>query len=145
MDRRWQKDGRGRYETLEGSLSFISRLPPLDSDLCLASSADIYAVYSNLHSKGREVEIKSHDGCFWFLLTMSSSSKPSTDSGPLMDIVVPVSSKHTGLTMGMIQRIVRAKPSSRDDLLLAAVDSDGSVSLLRVFDGIMPPPTGTDD
>jgi hypothetical protein len=136
MDRRWQKEGRGQYGTLEGCSSFISRLLPLESSLQLASSSDVYAVYSNLHSKGRQVEVKSHEssnGSFWFLLASSSSAA--------LDVVVPVSSKHTGMTVEMMQRIVKAKPSSRNDILLAPVDDDGSVSLLRVFDGLMPPPS----
>jgi hypothetical protein len=144
MDRRWQKEGRGRYETLEGCSSFISHLPPLaiESNLQLANSSDVYAVYSNLHSKGRQVEVKSHEGSFWFLLASSSSAaKPNSNSSPLMDVVVPVSSKHTGMTVEMMQKIVKAKPSSRNDILLAPVDDDGSVSLLRVFDGLVPPPS----
>ena len=152
MDRRWQKEGRGKYETLESSASLISRLPPLepDSSINLASSADVYAVYSNLHSKGREVEIKSHDGCFWFLLASSSLTQKLEKSDPdpyeassQMDIVVPVSSKK-GFTIGTMQRLLQALVGGEErprDILLAPVDDDGSVSLLRVHKGLVAPPS----
>ena len=60
MDRRWQKGGKGRYETLESIGSLTARVPILSNSLKLCDTADFYATYSNLHSKGRRVEVATN-------------------------------------------------------------------------------------
>ena len=60
--------------------------------------------------------------------------------GRRVEPVIPVSSKHTALTMELIQRLFDLGGGLvARHLLLAIVDDDGSVSLLRFFNYIQPP------
>ena len=70
-----------------------------------------------------------------------SSTLWSKDGKRRMEAVVPVSSKHTGLTMGLIRQLfdLGGGRGTVRHLLLAIADDDGSVSLLRVFDYVQPP------
>lgn len=84
MNRRWQKDGKGRYETLQ-SIGFLSaQIPKLDNDksLHLCDNADIYATYSVLHSKGRRVSVATNHqvGFHYFMAEPAVSTVPSKDS-----------------------------------------------------------------
>lgn len=84
MNRRWQKEGRGRYETLDSIGSLSARLPELVNSISLCDRADLYAVYSALHSKGRRIEVATNQaGGFHYYLAETSEPKAS-------------SSKHTG-------------------------------------------------
>ena len=63
--------------------------------------------------------------------------------GKRLEPVIPVSSKHTGLTMDLIRKLFNLGGGLvARHILLAIVDDDGSVSLLRVFNYVQPPLEG---
>ncbi|GAX83834.1 hypothetical protein CEUSTIGMA_g11258.t1 [Chlamydomonas eustigma] len=193
MNRRWQKDGRGRYESLESYNSVVGTLPELSHNLGLCDQADYYATYSALHSKGKNIQTATNveAGFHYFLIEINeeSGSSPAfhkhetahleaeltsssaqiegmrlqcstgntseatesqspvlprpaftSTSGRRLEPVVPVSSKHTGLSLPLIQRLFNlGEGLVARHLLLAIADDDGSVSLLRVFNYAQPP------
>ena len=76
MNRRWQKEGRGRYETLDSIGSLSARLPELVNSISLCDKADLYAAYSALHSKGRRIEVATNqEGGFHYYMAETSESK----------------------------------------------------------------------
>ena len=83
MNRRWQKEGKGRYETLESIDSLSARFPALqDGGLNLCDEADLYATYSALHSKGRKVEVATNldTGFHYFLIEADSKTAAPSQS-----------------------------------------------------------------
>ena len=91
MDRRWQKGGKGRYETLESIGQLSARIPILENSLKLCDNADFYATYSNLHSKGRKVEVATNleQGFSFFLaepaVEPSKTSKKDAAKSKMID------------------------------------------------------------
>lgn len=87
MNRRWQKEGRGRYETLQLSYgAFISSLPSLPSSMNLCDSADLYATYSALHAKGRRAEVHaSMEQGFHYFMASTPASKGGAAAVPVRE------------------------------------------------------------
>lgn len=84
MNRRWQKDGTGRYETLKSLGWFTSQLPPLnpEKNLGLASVIDLYSVFSALHAKGRNPQPAANTAQgFYYLIADSPATKQVTEEG----------------------------------------------------------------
>ncbi|KAG1661090.1 hypothetical protein FOA52_012079 [Chlamydomonas sp. UWO 241] len=215
MDRRWQKEGAGRYATLQSFGTFCSSLPDLGTSVQeggpppLCDAADLYAVYSALHAKGRTVSARTCTpptgaSFIYFLADGDKASKAAAAAvasargdqavGTLtaeeeaaasgrQELVVPVSSKHTSLSLTLLHEILRPRvgsgtgssgvsatggaglasgpgehgrggsggagpgpglPSgcSPGATMLAIVDDDNSVSLLRCFNYVQPPLEG---
>eukprot|EP00798_Chlamydomonas_sp_ICE-L_P016051 gene16051-22188_t len=153
MNRRWQKDGAGRYETLESYETFLSKLPQLETEsrLGVCDVADVYAVYSVLHSKGRSPQVSANtkEG-FYYLLAEVAQPTSAENGAPFppemvdqlsrLEPVVPVSSKHTGLATEVLSLLFKlCGGEDVTHILLAIVDDDGSVSLMRMFSYIQPP------
>jgi hypothetical protein len=164
MHRRWQKDAASRLRSLEPLQAFAARLKPLSGEpLSTCDAADLYAVLSALHSKGRNPELRTNalPAFYYFLAdaaqpSTSPEQAAATQAGPggadqgcgaggapgsaRREPVVPVSSKHTCLTPELIMRFFQLEEHpNTSHILLAIVDDDGSVSLLRVFNYIQPP------
>lgn len=78
MNRRWQKDGVGRYETLPSLGWFTSQLPPLKGNLSdIASITDVYSVFSALHAKGRNPRPAANMELGFYYLTADMPVTPS--------------------------------------------------------------------
>lgn len=79
MNRRWQKDGQGRYESLQSYGTFIDKLPPLDRNLGIADTADLYATYSTLHAKKRNPRIAANTelGFYYFIADAADDAHAS--------------------------------------------------------------------
>jgi hypothetical protein len=86
MNRRWQKEGRGRYETLESYNRVVGTLPELVHNLGLCDLADYYATYSALHSKGKKIQPATNvdAGFHYFLIEIKEEQGGAS----------PVTSKH---------------------------------------------------
>lgn len=71
----------------------------------------------------------------------------ASSSPPLVDIVVPVSASYTNLTPEFLGTLLDLSPADPPCIVLALVDSDGTVVLNRLYRGIQAPAegfTGTD-
>ena len=58
MNRRWRHDAAAQHDTLQAVSAFTRALPPLTAPLGVADEADVYAVYSVLHSKSRHPQVR---------------------------------------------------------------------------------------
>ncbi|GIL49257.1 hypothetical protein Vafri_5385, partial [Volvox africanus] len=171
MFRRWQKEAVDKYRTLESYNTFLNRLTPLNSSdpLQACDSADLYSVLSVLHSKGRnpQLQVNTSPGFYYFLANavqpdeavaveenrmgsgadggaLSNLASAGTDS-VRREAVVPISSKNTEFTVGFMSKFFQLDAHCNvTHVLLAIVDDDGSVSLVRVFNYLQPPFEGPD-
>ncbi len=68
LNRRWQKEGAGRYESLPPLSWLLEQLPPLDNSAGMADIADVYSVLSVLHAKSRNPTPAAclHQGFYFF-------------------------------------------------------------------------------
>ncbi|PNH02622.1 hypothetical protein TSOC_011376 [Tetrabaena socialis] len=165
MFRRWQKDAVGKYRTLESFNTFLARLSPISGPAALGACdpADLYAVLSVLHSKGRNPQLQvNNDPGFYYFVT--DAAQPAECDGPApapsgrgdggacaaapgspnaslrREAVVPVSSKSLQLTTDTLNKFFQLEAHPHvSHILLATVDDDGSVSLVRVFNYVQPP------
>ncbi|GIL73835.1 hypothetical protein Vretifemale_3930 [Volvox reticuliferus] len=171
MFRRWQKEAVDKYRTLESFNTFLSRLMPLNSPdpLEACDAADLYSVLSVLHSKGRDpqLQVNISPGFYYFLANavqpdgtvagQENVTSAGVDGGALGNLasaatgyvrreaVVPISSKSTLITVSFMSKIFQLGAHSNvTHILLAIVDDDGSVSLVRVFNYLQPPFEGPD-
>ncbi|GLI61335.1 hypothetical protein VaNZ11_003696, partial [Volvox africanus] len=171
MFRRWQKEAVDKYRTLESFNTFLNRLTPLNSSdrLQACDAADLYSVLSVLHSKGRnpQLQVNTSPGFYYFLANAVQPDKAVavqengmgviSDSGAFSNLasagtdsvrreaVVPISSKNTQLTVSFMSKLFQLDAHSNvTHVLLAIVDDDGSVSLIRVFNYLQPPFEGPD-
>jgi hypothetical protein len=168
MFRRWQKEAVDKYRTLESFNTFLNRLTPLSGPDVLGTcdAGDLYSVLSALHSKDRhpQLQINTLPSFYYFLADaiqpvradagLPPGVEASMDHGgaataePVAtavdrvrrEAVVPISSKSMKLTTDMLSKFfqLEAHPNVTH-ILLAIVDDDGSVSLVRVFDYLQPP------
>ena len=60
----------------------------------------------------------------------------------IQDSVVPVSASYTSLTPAFLNSLLDVSPVSPPCVVLALVDSDGTVVLNRLYRGIHPPAEG---
>lgn len=75
------------------------------------------------------------------------SSDHASASTPALDIIVPVSASYTDLTPAFLSRLLDISSADPACIVLAIVDSDGTVVLNRLYRGIQAPAegfTGTD-
>ncbi|EFJ42286.1 hypothetical protein VOLCADRAFT_107332 [Volvox carteri f. nagariensis] len=161
MFRRWQKEATGKYRTLESFNTFLNRLSTnkFEEALNVCDAADLYSVLSVLHSKSRDPQLQANQspGFYYFLANAehpeeADDSRAVADGAAARDLrtvacgrvrreaVVPISSKSTKLTMGLLSKLFQldAHPNA-SHILLGIVDDDGSVSLVRVFNYLQPP------
>ncbi|GLC46159.1 hypothetical protein PLESTM_001833600 [Pleodorina starrii] len=163
MFRRWQKEAVDKFRTLESFNTFLSRLTPLNDAEALGAcdAADLYSVLSVLHSKGRnpQLQVNTKPGFYYFLADAvqpdgTDAIQPCGSNGGAApgdaasaaaecvrrEAVVPISSKTTKLTMKNLSKFFQLEAHSNvTHILLAIVDDDGSVSLVRVFNYLQPP------
>lgn len=155
MNRRWQKEATDTYRTLESFDTFLDKLTPLPScSLGISDASDVYATLSVLHSKGRNPQLHANqDPGFYYFLTDAErpagggggdQAEGGVGGGALtavrLEAVVPVGSKSRALTSDVLELLFRleAHPNTTH-ILLAIVDDDGSVSLMRMFNYVQPP------
>jgi hypothetical protein len=55
------------------------------------------------------------------------------------EIVIPISTAYQGLTPDTLHSLFAATPENQSHLILALVDSDGTVSTQRLFNHVQPP------
>ncbi|KAG2489372.1 hypothetical protein HYH03_012202 [Edaphochlamys debaryana] len=157
MNRRWQKDAVDKYRTLESFNTFLARLEPLDdtTSLPVCDPADLYSVLSVLHSKARnpQLQVNKSPGFYYFLADavqppggLASPAPAEHGGGQVGDdhvrreAVVPISSKSSELTVDTLAKCFQLEAHANvSHILLAIVDDDGSVSLVRVFNYVQPP------
>lgn len=81
MNRRWQKEGSGRYDSLPSIKWLLAQLPPLPGGgMGIADAADVYAVFSALHAKGRNPQPAScpHQGLHFLMADAPPAAVAST-------------------------------------------------------------------
>jgi hypothetical protein len=90
MNRRWQKEGVGRYDTLPSLSWLLQRLPPLPTNLGIADVADVYSVLSALHSKGRNPEPAAclHGGFYYVMADQPAAALAQTEDRRATDQAV---------------------------------------------------------
>lgn len=84
---------------------------------------------------------------FILLKLQEGSPKISSSSTPTLDIIVPVSASYAELTPAFLSSLLDVSPAEPPCIVLAIVDSDGTVVLNRLYRGIQAPAegfTGTD-
>ena len=83
MNRRWQKDGVGRYPSLPSLGWFISQLPPLEpsKNAGMASASDVYAAFSALHAKSRNPFPAANTELGFYYLIADAPPSPGTEVG----------------------------------------------------------------
>ncbi|KAL6757827.1 hypothetical protein V8C86DRAFT_2613935 [Haematococcus lacustris] len=166
MNRRWQKDGQGRYDSLLSLNTVLGELPALERDLSIASLADVYAAYSALHAKGRCPAVAADVKRGVRFLTAETPPDvgvkhtghqgSSCASGPVIEMVVPVNSRCQHVTPRLLHSLFFLDCSSSarkvtvaataagclSSFVLAIADSDGSVTFSRLHWGLHPPQGG---
>jgi hypothetical protein len=182
MNRRWQGEGKGRYESLMSFKLFSDSVPKLQEDLKISDVADLYATYSHLHSKGKASKIKiAFHGTFHYFLTETEGNSSQFGAGKVQLVsasqgtcgggehseptqssenvqmvenslvslsketdvwlkaaepVVPVGSK-ASLSVELLKRLfILGDNFETPQIVLAIVDDDGSVSMLRLHNSI---------
>uniref|UniRef100_A0A7S0YES0 tRNA-splicing endonuclease subunit Sen15 domain-containing protein n=1 Tax=Polytomella parva TaxID=51329 RepID=A0A7S0YES0_9CHLO len=80
------------------------------------------------------------DGTEEQMNTSCSNSLLNTVTETRMEPVIPINSKHSNLTIPLLQKLfkIQAFPDA-SHIIIAVVDDDGSVSLMRLFNYIQPP------
>ncbi|KAL3161859.1 hypothetical protein ABBQ38_008949 [Trebouxia sp. C0009 RCD-2024] len=153
MDRRWRgPQGQEALKSLSSFHEYKDRLNDLPARLNCATAADVYSVYSCLHAAGKSSQVGCDaGGAFTYLQVIHQaeecSSKDASPSTPAVDIIVPVSASYTDLTPALISRLLDISSAEPACIVLAIVDSDGTVVLNRLYRGIQAPAegfTGTD-
>lgn len=70
MDRKWRTN-RGAINTVQSVQDFEAAMPPADAAYTLASTTDLYAVYTVLHIECKESELRwSPQGSFYYFLAV---------------------------------------------------------------------------
>lgn len=62
-----------------------------------------------------------------------------SQEGQLREAVIPVSSKMSQLTISVLHKFFKVMPPGQQHVVAAVADSDGSVSLIRLYNRIQPP------
>lgn len=63
----------------------------------------------------------------------------------IREAVVPIASKCPQLDFGALQACFRAMPTEQQHVVAAVADSDGSVSLIRLYNHVQPPFEGEEE
>lgn len=72
MDRKWRTN-RSAIETVLAYQDFLEAIPQRDAEYTLASSTDLYAVYTMLHIERKESELRwSPQGSFYYFIAVQS-------------------------------------------------------------------------
>eukprot|EP00891_Asterochloris_glomerata_P008683 jgi/Astpho2/8683/fgenesh1_pg.00128_%23_4_t len=162
MDRRWRgPHGFRKFKTALSYFRFKAAVPPLSlptEEDWLASHSDLYSVYSNLHAVGRSCHVeRSADRSMHYVLTNNPTTEegqaadgsllhdPDVDTAKLHEVVVPISTACQRLTPGLLHSFFQLHAAGRECVMLALVDSDGTVAVNRMHLGIVAPLEGPSD
>ena len=106
---------------------------------------------SSSHISTQSKKITGHEVVVYICplarLNFQEDIQESSSGAPPLDIIVPVSASYTNLTPAFLNSLLDISPAEPPCIVLAIVDSDGTVVLNRLYRGIQAPAegfTGTD-
>jgi hypothetical protein len=137
-------DDSTRADRLLAFEEFRATLGAHTADHVLASSSDLYTVYNFLHAHSRcpqlsSVVTASHTLACFKVLNSSSGTSLNLGDSLARHIVVPVNKDRSSVSLRTLSSWFSTGGDHRFAVSVAIVDSDGAVSMLRMFDDVQPP------